>query len=193
MDQRDLHSRQHGVTAVLILVLKLYGVYRSPWVRLVASTIKLASYPLSDVYQTSSYWKSYYTLQADELMYVHHDHGNSKECVKVKGGGISLSSEIWSSIDVYSESMAPWNPGTPITMVAHFAKLCLRRSRDRSLSVKFDSEEVGSPVNFKDIFDIFSPYSNRWEELFLSLSMLPAESRITHSGLWSYQTQLSTL
>ena len=103
------------------------------------------------------------------------------ERVCKKWRDISLSSEIWSSIDVSLESMAPWNPGTPITMVAHLAELCLRRSRDRSLSVKF--EEIGSPVNFKDIFDIFSPYSNRWEELFLSLSMLPAESPILDYGL----------
>ena len=103
------------------------------------------------------------------------------ERVCKKWRDISLSSEIWSSIDVSLESMAPWNPGTPIAMVAHLSELCLRRSRDRSLSVKF--EEIGSPVNFKDIFDIFSPYSNRWEELFLSLSMLPAESPILDYGL----------
>ena len=103
------------------------------------------------------------------------------ERVCKKWRDISLSSEIWSSIDVSLESMAPWNPGTPIAMVAHLAELCLRRSRDRSLSVKF--EEIGSPVNFKDIFDIFSPYSNRWEELFLSLSMLPAEPPTLDYGL----------
>jgi hypothetical protein len=94
---------------------------------------------------------------------------------------ISLSLEIWSSIDVSLESMAPWKPGIPMAMVARLVELCLRRSRDRSLSVKF--EEIGSPDNFKDIFDIFSPYSNRWEELFLSLSMLPAESPTLDYGL----------
>ena len=103
------------------------------------------------------------------------------ERVCKKWRDISLSLEIWSSIDVSLQSMVPWNPGTPIAMVTHLAELCLRRSRDRSLSVKF--EEIGSPVNFKDIFDIFSPYSNRWEELFLSLSMLPAESPILDYGL----------
>ena len=103
------------------------------------------------------------------------------ERVCKKWRDISLSSEIWSSIDVSLESMAPWNPGTPIAMVAHLAELCLFRSRDRSLSVKF--EEIGSPVNFKDIFHIFSPYSNRWEQLFLSLSMLPAESPTLDYGL----------
>ena len=103
------------------------------------------------------------------------------EKVCKKWRDIAISSEIWSSIDVSLESMAPWNPGTPIAMVAHLVELCLRRSRDRSLSVKF--EEIGSPVNFKDIFDIFSPYSNRWEELFLSLSMLPAESPTLDYGL----------
>ena len=103
------------------------------------------------------------------------------ERVCKKWRDVSLSLEIWSSIDVSLESMVPWNPGTPIAMVAHLVELCLRRSRDRSLSVKF--EEIGSPVNFKDIFDIFSPYSNRWEELFLSLSMLPAESPTLDYGL----------
>ena len=103
------------------------------------------------------------------------------ERVCKKWRDVSLSLEIWSSIDVSLESMVPWNPGTPIAMVAQLVELCLRRSRDRSLSVKF--EEIGSPVNFKDIFDIFSPYSNRWEELFLSLSMLPAESPTLDYGL----------
>ena len=105
------------------------------------------------------------------------------ERVCKKWRDISLSSEIWSSIDVSLECiMAPWNPGTTIEMVAQLAELCLRRSRDRSLSVKF--EEIGSPVNFKDIFDLFSAYSNRWEELFLSLSMLPTEkSPILDYGL----------
>jgi hypothetical protein len=109
------------------------------------------------------------------------------ERVCKKWRDISLSLEIWSSIDVSLESMVPWNSGTPMAMVAHLVELCLRRSRDRSLSVKF--EEIGSPVDFKDIFDIFSPYSNRWEELFLSLSMLPAESPILDYGL----TRLSFL
>ena len=103
------------------------------------------------------------------------------ERVCKKWRDVSLSLEIWSSIDVSLESMAPWNPGTPMAMVAHLVELCLRRSRDRSLSLKF--EEIGSPVNFKDIFDIFSPYSNRWEELFLSLSMLPQESPTLEYGL----------
>ena len=94
---------------------------------------------------------------------------------------VSLSSEIWSSIDVFLESMTPWKPGTPMAMVTHLVDLCLRRSRDRSLSVKF--VEIGSPVKFKDIFDLLSRCSNRWEELFLSLSMLPTESPTLDHGL----------
>lgn len=103
------------------------------------------------------------------------------EKVCKKWRDISLSSEIWSSIDVSLESIVPWKPGTPMGMVAHLVELCLRRSRNLPLSVKF--EEIGSPVNFKDIFDILSPYSNRWEELFLSLSMLPAQSPALDHGL----------
>ncbi|KAF8806014.1 hypothetical protein BYT27DRAFT_7141519 [Phlegmacium glaucopus] len=100
---------------------------------------------------------------------------------------VSLSSEVWSSIDVPLESMTPWKPGTPMAMVTHLVDLCLRRSRDRSLSVKF--MEIGSPDTFKDIFDILSRYSHRWEELFVSLSMLRAESPILDHGL----TRLSFL
>jgi hypothetical protein len=94
---------------------------------------------------------------------------------------VSLSSEIWSSIDVFLDSMTPWKPGTPMAMVIHLVQRCLLRSRDRSLSVKF--VEIGSPIRFKDIFDVLSQYSNRWEELFLSLSMLPTESPILDFGL----------
>ena len=94
---------------------------------------------------------------------------------------VSLSSEIWSSIDVFLESMTPWKPGTPMAMVTRLVELCLLRSRDRSLSVKF--VEIGSPVKFKDIFDVLSRYSNRWQELFLSLSMLPTESPTLDYGL----------
>ena len=96
---------------------------------------------------------------------------------------VSLSSEIWSSIDVFLESMTPWKPGTPMDMVTHLVELCLRRSRDRSLSVKF--VEIGSPVMFKDIFDILSHYSDRWKELYLSLSMLPTEPPTLDYGLTS--------
>ena len=35
----DMNLSQHGVTAALTMVLKLYGVYRSPWVRLVAAIL----------------------------------------------------------------------------------------------------------------------------------------------------------
>lgn len=94
---------------------------------------------------------------------------------------VSLSSEVWASIDIFLESMTPWKPGASMVMVTHLVDLCLRRSRDRSLSIKF--EEIGSPVNFKDIFDILSRYSYRWEELFLSLSMLPSSSPILDFGL----------
>ena len=103
------------------------------------------------------------------------------EKVCKKWRDISLSSEIWSSIDVSLESMVPWKLGTPVAMVAYLVELCLRRSGDRPLSIKF--QEIGSPVNFKDIFNILSPYSNRWEELFLSLSMLQADSPILDYGL----------
>ena len=104
------------------------------------------------------------------------------ERVCKKWRDISLSLEIWSSIDVSLESMVPWNSGgTPMAMVAHLLQLCLFRSRDRSLSIEF--REIGSPVNFKDIFDIFIPYSNRWEELFLSLSMLPPKPPTLDYGL----------
>ena len=94
---------------------------------------------------------------------------------------VSLSSEVWSSINIFLESMTPWNPDTPMVMVTRLVELCLRRSRDRSLSIKFI--EIGSPVKFRDIFDILSRYSHRWEELFLSLSMLPAESPTLDYGL----------
>lgn len=94
---------------------------------------------------------------------------------------VSVSSEVWSSIDVALEGMTPWNTSTPIAMVTHLVDLCLRRSRDRSLSVKFI--EIGSPTTFKDIFDILSRYSHRWEELFVSLSMLPVEPPVLDYGL----------
>lgn len=94
---------------------------------------------------------------------------------------VSLSSEVWSSIDVFLESMTPWNTGTSMAAVTHSVNLCLRRSRDRSLSIKFI--EIGSPTTFKDIFDVVARYSHRWEELFLSLSMLPAESPTLDHGL----------
>lgn len=94
---------------------------------------------------------------------------------------VSISSEVWSSIDVFLESMTPWKPGTPMAMITHLVDLCLRRSRDRSLSVNF--VEIGSPAKFKDIFDILSRCSHRWEELSLSLSMLPAESPTLDCGL----------
>ena len=84
---------------------------------------------------------------------------------------VSLSSVFYRCFPGEHDSL---ETGTPMAMVTHLVDLCLRRSRDSSLSVKF--VEIGSPVKFKDIFDLLSRYSNRWEELFLSLSMLSTES-----------------
>ncbi|KAF8967489.1 hypothetical protein BDZ97DRAFT_1916772 [Flammula alnicola] len=100
-----------------------------------------------------------------------------KVCKRWKDLAISTQ-EIWSSLDVFLGSLIPYKAGIPVSVVARLVGLCVERSKDHSLSIKFI--EIGSPVHFEEVFKLLSRYSHRWRDISFSLSMLYKPPNLDH-------------
>jgi len=102
-----------------------------------------------------------------------------KVCKRWQVVALSLQ-EMWASIDVYLGGSTAYQATVSDPMVARLVQLCIQRSQERSLSIRF--MEIGSHPLFHAILDLLSSSSQRWEEISLSLSLL-SSSPVFENGL----------